>query len=157
MNKRIYTVTFQAVAITASQDLFEIAPADDKPVQVLGLFLTQNTDVGDAQDEILRWSVIRGHATSGSGGSAPTPRPLKRSDSAAGFTAETNNTTVASTGSPVTLHTDGFNVRAGEKFWWIPEAAPDASQADTTIVVRLLSAPADSITFDGTLYVAELG
>jgi hypothetical protein len=71
---RVYTVTFQAVAITVSQDLFEITPADDKPVQFLGLFLAQNTDVGDAQDEILRWSCIRGHTTSGSGGSAPTPQ-----------------------------------------------------------------------------------
>src|SRR5690242_16165892 len=95
---RVYTVTFQAVAITVSQDLFEITPADDKPVQFLGLFLAQNTDVGDAQDEILRWSVIRGFTTSGSGGSAPTPRPTKRSDAAAGFAAEVNNTTKATTG-----------------------------------------------------------
>lgn len=154
---RVYTVVFQAVAITAAQDLFEITPADDKPVQLLGLFLAQNTDVGDAQDEILRWAVVRGHTTSGSGGTAPTPRAVKRSDPAAGFTAEVNNTTIASVGTTHTLHSDGFNVRVGEKAWWTPETMPEASQADTTIVVRLLSAPADSITFDGTLYVAEFG
>lgn len=154
---RVYTVVFQAVAITVSQDLFEISPADDKPVQFLGLMLANSTDFGDAQDEILRWSVIRGFTTSGSGGSAPTPNPTKRSDSAAGFAAEVNNTTKATTGTTKTLHADGFNVRVGCAFWWTPETTPEASQGDTTMVVRLESAPADSITFDGTLYVAEFG
>lgn len=154
---RVYTVTFQAVAITASQDLFEITPADDKPVQFLGLFLAQNTDVGDAQDEVLRWSCIRGHTTSGSGGSAPTPRPTKRSDAAAGFAAEANNTTKATVGTTHILHADGFNVRVGCAFWWTPETTPEATQGDTTMLIRLETAPADSITFDGTLYVAEFG
>jgi hypothetical protein len=154
---RVYTVVFQAVAITASQDLFEISPADDKPVQFLGLFLAQSTDFGDAQDEVLRWSVIRGFTSSGSGGTAPTPRATKRSDAAAGFAAEVNNTTKATTGTTNILHADGFNVRVGCAFWWTPETTPEASQADTTMVVRLEAAPADSITFDGTLYVAEFG
>lgn len=154
---RIYTVVFQAVAITASQDLFEISPADDKPIQLLGVFMGNSTDFGDAQDENLRWSVIRGFTTSGSGGTAPTPRPTKRSDAAAGFAAEVNNTTKANTGTTHTLHADAFNVRAGLAHWWTPETVPEASQGDTTIVVRLEAAPADSITFDGTLYVAEFG
>lgn len=157
MASRMYTVVFQAVAITASQDLFEITPADDKPVLIAGLFLGNSTDFGDAQDELLRYSIIRGFTTSGSGGSAPTPTPLDRSGAAAGFTAEVNNTTLANTGTSKTLHADSFNVRAGEKLW-IPEGAmSECSQADTTIVVRLLSTPADSITFDGTLYVLENG
>lgn len=154
---RVYSVVFQAVAITASQDLFELTPADDKPVRLLGIFLAQNTDVGDAQDEILRWSVIRGHTTGGSGGTAPTPRPVSRSDAAAGFAAEVNNTTKATVGTTHVLHADGFNVRSGLQHWWTPETCPEASQADTTILVRLETAPADSITFDGTLYVGELG
>lgn len=154
---RVYTVVFQAVAITATQDLFELTPADDKPIQLLGIFCGQSTDFGDAQDENLRWSVIRGHTTSGSGGSAPTPRATKRSDAAAGFAAEVNNTTKASVGTTHVLHADCFNVRAGLAHWWTPETVPEASQADTTIVVRLEASPADSITFDGTLYVAEFG
>lgn len=154
---RIYTVVFQAVAITASQDLFEITPADDKPVGLLGIFLANHTDFKDAEDENLRWSVIRGHTTSGSGGSAPTPRPTGRSDAAAGFTAEVNNTTKATTGTTHVLHADGFNVRAGLAHWWTPETIPQATQGDTTLIVRLEGAPVDSITFDGTLYVAEWG
>jgi len=32
---------------------------------------------------------------------------------------------------------------------------PKVSQANTTIVVRLLAAPADSVTMGGTIYVEE--
>ena len=159
MSGRIYTVNFENVSVTASQDLFELTPADDKPVEIVGLFLTQtgNSDVGDAAEEMLRFSIIRGHATGGSGGTAPTPRPVKRTDAAAGFASEVNNTTIASTGTAVTLHADAFNVRAGYMNWWPPGTEPEASQGDTTIVVRLLAAPADAITLSGTLYVVEGG
>lgn len=158
-NGRVYSVVFGAVSVSAAQDLFEITPADDKPVEIIGLSLCQtgNSDVGDAAEECLRFSIIRGFTASGSGGSAPTPRPMKRTDAAAGFASEVNNTTVANTGTSVILHEDSFNVRAGYINWWPPGTEPDASQGDTTIVVRLNSAPADAITLSGTLYVRELG
>lgn len=157
MAGRVYTVVFDNVAVTAAQDFFEITPADDKPVELLGLLLSQSSDVGDAAEELLRYSIVRGHATSGSGGSAPTPRPLDRSGAAAGLTAEVNNTTIASAGTGVTLFHDCFNVRAGLQVWFPPECYPEASQGDTTIVVRLLSTPADSLTMSGTLFVREQG
>ena len=156
---RMYTVVFGAVSVSAAQDLFEITPADDKPVEIVGLSLCQtgNSDVGDAAEECLRFSIIRGHTTSGSGGSAPTPTPVKPNDTAAGFTAEVNNTTVASTGTTTILHEDSFNVRSGYLNWWPMESEPTANQGNTTIVVRLNTAPADAITLSGTLYVREVG
>jgi hypothetical protein len=157
MASRTYSVVFDNVAVTAAQDFFEITPADDKPVELLGLLLAQSSDTGDAAEEILRYSIVRGHATSGSGGTAPTPRPLDRRGSAAGFTAEVNNTTIASAGTGVTLLHDCFNVRAGLQVWFPPECYPEASQGDTTIVVRLLSTPADSLTMSGTLFLREQG
>lgn len=153
---RVYAVTFQAISISASVDLFEIQPADDKPVRLLGIFVAQSSDFGEAQEEILRWSVKRGHTSSGSGGGTPGTAPVARSDTAAGFTAERTNTTVASGGTAAILHADAFNVRAGLAHFWTPETAPGAAQGDTTIVVRLDSTPVDAITCDGTLYVAEL-
>lgn len=152
---RTYTVQFENVAVTAAQDFFEITPADDKPVKIVGLFLSQSSDVADAAEEMLRVSIIRGHATSGSGGSAPTPAVLDPVDTAAGFTAEVNNTTIASAGTGVTLHSESFNIRTGYANWWPPEVCPRASQANTTIVVRLLAAPADSLSMSGTLYLEE--
>lgn len=154
---RIYTVSFTEVAVTVAADLFELTPADDKPLEVLGLFIGQSSDFGDAAAEILPYRVIRGHTSSGSGGTATTPRPLNRSDSAAGFTAETCNTTAASAGTTNDLHADTFHVATGEKLW-LPEGCEwECSQADTTLVVRLASAPVDSLDLSGTLYVREQG
>ena len=157
MAARVYTVEFNAVSVSVQQDFFELTPADDKPIEILGVFISQHSDFGDAQDELLLYQCIRGFTTSGSGGSTATPRPLDRSGPAAGFTCEINNTTKANTGTTNTLHSDSFNVRAGLGLW-LPEGCEwGASQADTTIVVRLNSTPADAITANGTLYVRETG
>ncbi len=156
-NGRVYTVSFTAIAITAAVDIFELTPADDKPIEVIGFFWGQHTDVGDAASESLPYRVLRGHTTSGSGGAAATPRPTNRSDVAAGFAAETNNTTAASAGTAVDIHDDVINVQAGEKLWLPDGCGWGASQADTTLVVRLAAAPADSLTTSGTLYVLERG
>lgn len=154
---RMYTVSFLATAVTVQVDLFELTPADDKPIEIVGLFVGQSSDFADAQAELLAYSVIRGFTTSGSGGAATTPRPLNRSDVAAGFAAETCNTTLAVTGTTNQLHADTFHVANGEKLW-LPEGCEwEATQADTTIVVRTAAAPADSLTMSGTLYVREQG
>jgi hypothetical protein len=154
---RIYTVPIVATAVTLQVDLWELTPADDKPIEIYGLFISQSSDAKDVEDEQLAYSVIRGFTTSGSGGSAPTPSQLDRSGAAAGFTAEILNTTLAVTGTTVTLHAGAFNVRAGEPMW-LPEGSEwDCSQADTRIVIRLGAAPADSLTISGTVYVRERG
>lgn len=157
MNPRFYTVAFEAVAVTAQSDLFELTPADDKPIAIFGLFIGQTTDFGDTQDEGARYQIVRGHTTSGSGGSTATPRMLNRSDSTAGFTCEINNSTIASAGTTHILHTSVFNVRVGENMWLPAGAWWSASQTDTTLVVRLSAAPADSLTMSGVAYVAEFG
>jgi len=155
---RMYSVVFDNVAVTAGQDLFEITPADDKPVLFHGCWLGQSSDAGDAQDELLRVAIIRGHTTGGSGGTAVTAPPLQ-SSAGAGFggAAKINNTTIASAGTAVTLVADTFNVRAGWVYLPTPEARPGASQANTTIVVRLMAAPADQLAMSGTLIFEELG
>lgn len=155
MTGRIYAVTFSAVAVSAAQDLFEITPADDKPIEIVGIELGQTSDATDSADELLQISIIRGFTASGSGGSSATPAPLSPNDAAAGFTAEVNNTTVANTGTTTTQHTGAWNVRAGYINWFPEGMRPMASQGNTTIVVRQ-TAPADAITMSGTLYVREL-
>jgi hypothetical protein len=149
---RIYTVTFSAGVIPAtnSLDLFEITPASNKPVAFLG------ADAGDAQEELLGITVVRGHITSGSGGSAPTPVPLNPNSAAAGFTAETLNTTLASGGTAAVVAAFGWNIRVPLREFWPQELWPVASAANTTMVVRLATGGADTITANGTLYVAEL-
>ena len=153
---RVYSVNFENVAVTALQDLVEITPADDHPIKLLGIFLSQSSEIGDAQEEMLRVQILRGYTASGSGGSAQTPVPIDPGDAAATFAAEVNNTTIANTGSPAILHSESFNVRSGLAHYWTPETALKANQGDTTIAVRLLANPADSVTMNGTLYVEEL-
>lgn len=158
MAPRPYTVAFENVAVTAAVDFFEVAAASNKPVELFGLFLAVTSEVTTnvGEDEFLRLEVIRGHTTSGSGGTATTARPMKQTDAAAGFTAETNNTTIASAGTGVILHADAFNVRTGFQFWWPDGAEPDTS-GTALLVVRLMAAPADSVTVNGTAYVREFG
>lgn len=155
MQGRVYTVLFSAVAVSAAQDLFELIPADDKPIELVGMKLGQTSDAGDAADELLQLSIIRGFTASGTGGNAATPQPLCHADAPAGFTAEVNNTTVATTGTTGTLHTDTWNVRAGYEMWWPEGMRPTAGQGNTSIVVRQ-TAPADALTMSGTLYVREI-
>lgn len=155
MSGRVYTVEFESTAEAVQVDFFELTPADDLPLEIFGLFLSQTSEVGDAQDEMIRYRVIRGNATSGSGGGTPTPQPVDPKEQAASFSAKSLNTTIASTGTPVNLHSGAFNVRSGEQIW-LPEGAGwRATQANTLLVVRLMAAPADSVSFSGTCYVRE--
>lgn len=153
---RTYTANFNAVSVSAAQDLFEITPADDKPVRVLGLVVGQYSDVGDAASENLNIKISRGWGTSGSGGSAYTPSPLDPVDTAAGFSAEVNNTTVASTGTEVVLWSDVWNTQAGYQVWFPEGAQPTCSQANGAILTVRITAPADAITANGTLVVQEV-
>ena len=57
---RRYSATFDNIAVTAAQDVFEIATPATTGCTLLGVFLGQTTRQGDAQAEMLRWQVIRG-------------------------------------------------------------------------------------------------
>lgn len=156
---RVYSVSFENVSVAAAQDFFEITPTDDKPIAIHGFSIGQTgiSDVGDANEECLRLQLIRGHATTGSGGSTATPIPMNPNDTAAGdTTCEINNTTIASTGTAVVCATHTMNVRAGIDVWYPPECRPQASEGNTTIVLRLIAAPNDAITLSGCIWFEEL-
>jgi hypothetical protein len=158
MEPNIYTVEFEGQTIAAASgdvDLFEIAPADDRPVVILGLTLATTSELAEAQEEWLRLRIIRGHATTGNG-SATTPRPLNPNVAAAGFAAETLGTTIASAGTGVNLLSDAMQVRNGYSIGPLPLGFGfGCTQAQTLIVVRLMAAVADDVTASGTLWVGE--
>jgi multidrug resistance efflux pump len=66
----VYTATFNAVAVTAAQDLFSIVAPSDGRVVIRELRIGQYSDFGDAQAEILPILLIRGYTVAGSVGSA---------------------------------------------------------------------------------------
>ncbi|GAA1749365.1 hypothetical protein [Nonomuraea bangladeshensis] len=157
----IYTVPFTAT-VTASggnADLWEVLPADDLPCKIRGIRLGQTSEVGDAQEEGLRISIIRMRATitSGSGGSAGAPENIAKSNQAPSFTSETNNATVATTtGDTEILEEMSWNVRNSPFEIWYPDPAfaPKAIQGEG-LFVRMQTTPADDFTFAGTLWVEE--
>lgn len=154
---RVYVVDIAATAVTVAADVVELSPADDKPIIVHGFDILQTTELGDAAEEIIGLVWVRGHTTGGSGGTTGiTPQPLNPGSAAAGFAAESLNTTQASAGTAVNLQRHGWNVRAPLTIFYPPEDRPQASQANTTLVLRMAAAPGDSTTISGSVIVEEL-
>src|SRR3989304_9742939 len=152
---RIFSIVFSAVAVTATQDFFSILPATQKPVKIHAVYLAQTTDVGDAQEEMLRIQITRGNTTTGSGGSAVTPRPMDSNDTASGATCRVNDTTPVSAGTAVILHSETFNIRTGFVYVPTPEARVRTQNAEF-VVVQLMANPNDSITMSGTCVFEEV-
>lgn len=150
----LYAVTFSGVAVSAQQDLFELVAPSAGAVVIHELTLGQTSDQGDAQAEALSLQLIRGYTVSGSGGSSATPAPLNSAYPAAGTTAEVNNTTVANTGTVVTVMADVWNVQAGYQKVWTPETRPVLRNGQRLVVRQ--SAPADAITQSGTIVFEEI-
>lgn len=151
----IYTAVFNNVAATAIQDLFEIVAASDAVVLLHDIHLSQNTDVGDAAEEVLRIELTSGHTTSGSGGSATTAIPRNIGQSAYGGTVEVNNTTQASAGTIVTHYVWNWNIRVGFDKIFTPETRPRIAPG-TRMCLELPAAPADSVTMSGSVTFEEI-
>ena len=157
MAGRVYTINLTPAAATVALDLVEITVADDQPVLIHGFRVWQTSDVGDAQEEIITLSWVRGNTTSGSGGNtsvAATPKDHRMS--AASMTVETGNTTAASAGTAVTPYSTGWNVRAPLEVTYTPEQRIRADQGNTLLVLRMGAAPVDSLTIGCSIDVEEL-
>jgi hypothetical protein len=157
---RVYTVAFTASAQGGAVDWFELPAPASCGLAIFYLDIGQSTDYGDTQDEGIRYYIKRasGSYTSGSGGNTGVARvPVRSGDAAATFTAETLNITqaAAGSGSLVTVHQSVFNVRAGLDKLWTPETAISC-KASEALIVGMSAAPTDSITWEGTAYVAEI-
>lgn len=157
---RCYTVVFAASAQAGAVDWFELIAGTTTGIALLGLDISQTTELGDAQEEQIDWYIKRasGTYTSGSGGNTGVARaPVRAGDNAATFTAETLNTTriAVGTGTLTTVHNSSFNLRSGLVQFWTPETAITTSISQA-LAIGMTGAPADSVTWVGTAYVAEL-
>ncbi len=81
---------------------------------------------------------------------------MNADDVAAGFSADTVNPTIATTGTEVVLHSDTWNVRIPFNPPLTPEMYWHTNQAAGFIVVRLMQAVTDDIDMSGTIYVEEV-
>jgi len=154
---RVYSISASG-AETAAGDFLEILVPSDAVMKLHQVTVTQSSDAGDSESEQVRVQITRvtGAPTSGSGGGTPTPIPLCSGGVAAGITAESFNTTDLTGGTEVTLHDESFNVMAGMNYLPIPQDQPEFAPS-TRCMVKLAAAPADSVTFQVTALVEELG
>lgn len=152
---RVYTVPFTGSSVSVAQDFWEIGPSDDMPVSIVGLVLGQYSDVGDSNSENLSVKISRGWGTSGSGGGGPTPGRIDQDGAGPSFFGDTNNTTLASAGTEVVLFSDVWNTQAGYMMWFPEGCRPSCSQATGVYLTVRVTAPADAVTVNGTLFLTE--
>jgi hypothetical protein len=158
---RVYTVAFAAGSgQTGAVDWFELTAPSTCGVSLFGLDISQSTDYKDAEEEGIRYYIKRASSTytSGSGGNTGVARiPVRSGDVAATFTAETMNTTqvAVGTGALVTVHQSVFNIRVGLDKIWTPETAISCKAGEALIVGMSAGVP-DTVTWEGTAYVAEI-
>jgi|GEM_PF-1691879 hypothetical protein len=159
----IYTAEIDVTVTNAGGDttLWEIDPAADKPVTLLGLSFATTSEVAEAQEEWLRCKIIRyiGGTFTSSNGSAVTPRPQDELNTVAMAAAvEANGTTIASSsGTTQNLEAFGFNVRSGYgPIFYPPEFRHKAyGVAQSALVINLLNTLADDVTLVSTLWLEE--
>jgi hypothetical protein len=157
MARGIYTVVFDQQTIAAASgdyDFFELDAAAEKPIEIVALSIANKSEVGDVQEEMVAYSIVRGNTTT-SNGTSTTPRALDASDGAASFTAKVVGSTPATAGTAVTLVADTFNIRANLMMIY-PELMRPKTQGADLLCVRLLTALADDATMSGTVWVREL-
>ena len=163
---RIYAVPYTGTLTNTggNADLFEITPAAEKPIRLVGLVLSQSSEVQDAAEEALSISIIRLPDTvTSSNGTAVTPVPLNDLDTAASFAAEANGATVATTtGSATTVEEFAWNIRMSplERWWPDPDTRITYRRTAGTaraLLVRCNTTVTDDISISITAYVEELG
>lgn len=156
---RLYTAEVNGVSVSAIQDLWEILAPADACLIIHSFTVGQNSDTGDAAEEILNLIGTRGvgSVTSGSGGSTPTAHPVQDGAAASGATVEANNTTqmVVGSGTLENLFSANWNVRVPYEKIWTPEERPIVSPSNRFVIE--LSGPADAITVQSTITFEELG
>ena len=153
---RRYRVTFEQVAVSAAQDVFEIKGASGKMLRILRMAVgATDTSVPTSQMLALRARFLPATVTDGSGGSTPTPQKIDPGDAAASFTALVNNTTKATTnGTAVTLEENSCHVQAGWDYWFPTPPIVGPSEA---FVFELLSTVSGTVHLSGTMEVEEIG
>ncbi|MEE8598000.1 MAG: hypothetical protein V3S69_00510 [Dehalococcoidales bacterium] len=147
---RVYSAVFDAVSVSAIQDLFNLLAGTNNSVVLISVSLFQETQTSS---ELLQIKYQR-IAGAGTGGSAPTPRPRDPGLAAADASCRANDTTQGTPGN--VDHIDGWNVVNPYLYLPVPEeriTVPGAGR----IAVELETAPIAAMTMSGTIVWGELG
>jgi hypothetical protein len=148
-----YTASQDAQAVSTAVDLFHFTIADDKPMWLWALELAQTTDLGDSQEEVLRLGFYRG-VTGGGGGTGLTEVAMNDYNTITAGTAVVGQGTASTGGTLVKMFF--WNIRQAGPVWIAtPETVLRAGQGSSACAIRLMAAPADSITLSAEVTWAE--
>ena len=148
-----YVTSASTAAPTAAFDAVEIVAPASGIVLIKRLYVWQTSDLGDANEEVLRADWVRGNSTSGSGGQTTVITPNNSFDAAATFTAELLNTTPATTGG-LSLCVQGWNVRQPLELIFPPGEELVLRNSERGCL--RISAPADAITVNACAFVEQV-
>jgi hypothetical protein len=159
INTITYSAVMDAQAFTTATDLFEVTPAADRAISIIRLTLGQTTDLGDAQEEVLRIGIYT-DVTAGSTGTAITEAPYSNESGVAANTAAVvTNRGTASTGGTL-IDIIPWNIRIAPFIWepnpYAPVKFSNIAAEGPVSSFRLMSAPTDSITISGSLIWTEI-
>lgn len=153
---KMFSAAASIAAVTAAVDMIEILAGTDRSIKIHEIHVTQETEFGDAQAEMLDFSVQfrRGAVTSGTGGAAGTEVDLGGQGATASAATEFGNTTRASGGTQEIFHREAAHVAAG--FHFVPtEMARPILGATDLLICGLETAPDDAIDFRATIVWEE--
>ena len=150
-----YTLSFDSSSFATSSgdyDFWEITPADDAPIEIVGFHLAVLSEIGDTQEEFLRVGWFSENATTGNGTST-TPRPVNsRVTHASPPTCEVVASSPASAGTAIQLEVMSIPARGGDRIWYPDQTGFVVAQSDTMLCLRLISALTDDASIAGTCW-----
>jgi hypothetical protein len=148
-----YTASQDAQAVSTAVDLFHFTIADDKPMWLWAIEIAQTTDLGDSQEEVLRIGLYSA-VTGGGGGTGLTEVAMNDYNSISAGTAVVGQGTASTSGT--LRKTFYWNIRQAGPIWIAtPETVVRLGQGSSASALRLLAAPADSITLSAEVMWAE--
>ena len=150
MNGLQYTAAFENVSISATQDIFEFVAAAGVPLIIHRVELSW----GVTAQEIVRLQILR-RTTTGSGGSAVTPRAINPRNTVAAATTVNRNVTTPGTPSDVLWTYQQNLVVPVDELAGLPElkiVIPGGGR----LALNLVSAPAAGRSCSGTIFFTEV-
>lgn len=150
---RRYRVSFENIAVSAAQDIFQASGATGKILAIRRVSIGASNATPTAQQLYVRARYLP--ATVSNIGTSATVVKTDPGDANATFTADTNKTSKATTsGTAAILGEWGFYLNASfdEEFARPPIIGPTAA-----FVFELLSTPSGTLNMSGLMEVEEIG
>lgn len=166
MTVRVYTITFEQVAVAGPVDLVTLllptSAANFKQIKVRRCWISAtDSTIPTSQMLALRQRWLPATVTLGSGGSTPTPSLIDQGDPASKCSAHTCDTSKATTsGTAVVIDENGCHAYNGFDSALQgrdPIPLSNNSTAQQAFVFELLSTPSGTLHLSGGLDFSEEG